>query len=263
LAFRLGMKFACTLAFLAILGRAPGAPPMALGNNESLTYHVSWAVVPGAGEIKVSAQATTSLTGTPLLRIVSTTATRGLARLLLPFSARAESLFDPVTGRLMWLGESSQNRREKAAHIVVFDYARRTANYTDGASDAGTAASTRALPMPDGNPTDLITCLLLARTWNLRPGEQHDALVLFNDDFYELTVHALGYEMVATPFGTFNALALDPRMEKTPLKGMFKRGSTVRVWISQDERHLPVRFQVHFKFGSGLATLVEYHPPTP
>jgi hypothetical protein len=42
---------------------------------------------------------------------------------------------------------------------------------------------------------------------------------------------------------------------------MFKRGSSVRVWISQDERRLPVKFLVDFKFGSGVATLVNYQPP--
>jgi len=141
---------------------------------------------------------------------------------------------------------------------VVFDYAKRMANYTNSLI----AGPVRALPMPPGNPTDLITCLLLARTWNLRPGEQHDALVLFNDDFYQLTIHARGYETLTTPLGTFNTLVLEPRMDKTPPLGMFKRGSTVRVWIAQDERRLPVRFQVHLKFGSGVATLVEYHPPT-
>jgi hypothetical protein len=42
---------------------------------------------------------------------------------------------------------------------------------------------------------------------------------------------------------------------------MFKRGSRARVWISQDAMHLPVRFQVEFKFGTGVATLTDYRPP--
>ncbi len=51
--------------------------------------------------------------------------------------------------------------------------------------------------------------------------------------------------------GTFMTQVLEPRMERTPPKGMFKRGSKVRVWISEDARRLPVRFKVEFKFGSG------------
>ena len=64
------------------------------------------------------------------------------------------------------------------------------------------------------------------------------------------------YEDLETSFGRFHTLVLEPRMDKTPPKGMFKRGSSVRVWISQDERHLPVRFEVEFKMGTGVATLV-------
>ena len=86
--------------------------------------------------------------------------------------------------------------------------------------------------------------------------------MLFDDDFYELTIHATGYESVRTPVGTFNALVLEPRMDKTAPKGMFKRGSTVRVWIAQDDHRLPVRFEVEFKIGTGTATLEAYRPPT-
>jgi Protein of unknown function (DUF3108) len=252
------MKFAGLAVFLFLLGSARAAPPsLALSDREELTYHVSWIVVPGAGEIKVSAQAVTDLSGHPQLRIVSTTSTRGLAYLLLPFKARAESLFDPASGRLLWLGESSQTRSRNAVHTVVFDYAKRTADYVSSVPPE----PARALAMPPGDPTDLITCLLLARTWRLRPGEKHDALVLFNDDFYELTIHATGYEDIVTPLGSYRTLVLEPKMEKTPPKGLFKRGSTVRVWIAQDPPYLPVRFQVQFKFGSGMATLVDYRLP--
>jgi hypothetical protein len=62
--------------------------------------------------------------------------------------------------------------------------------------------------------------------------------------------------------GFFNTVVLVPRMEKTPPKGMFKRGSTVRVWIeTDDDRRLPVRFEVGFRFGTGTASLIEYQPP--
>ena len=49
-------------------------------------------------------------------------------------------------------------------------------------------------------------------------------------------------------------------MEKTPPIGMFKSGSTVRVWIeTDDDRRLPVRFEVAFRFGVGTATLMDIH----
>lgn len=84
---------------------------------------------------------------------------------------------------------------------------------------------------------------------------------MFEEEPYVLTVHALRYETLRTSLGTFNTLVLEPRMEKTAPKGMFKRGSNVRVWISQDARRLPVRFEVEFRFGAGVSTLVQYTAP--
>jgi hypothetical protein len=237
---------------------AQAAGHLALGDNEHLTYHVSWVVLPGVGSIEISAHsAVDPVTGAPCLRVDTTTATVGIAHLLLPFEARSESLFDGFSGRLLSLDEYSVARRKTNNHRVRFDYSSGVAWYTTPPP----AATRRRLALPQGYPTDLITSLLTARTWNLRPGQTHDALVLFNDDFYLLTIHAIAYEDLETPLGTFHTLELEPRMDKTPPKGMFRRGSRARVWISQDARRLPVCFEVEFKFGTGIATLASYTPP--
>jgi hypothetical protein len=246
---RLILSLLLGLAGVRLLVASPG-PPLVPG--EQLKYSVSFAIVPGAGEITVAAEPSVS----GKLKITTTTATRRLARILLPFDATAESIYDVKTSRLQSLHERSQQRGKHNEHLVNFDYDARRASYV-----AMGATAPRFLTMPDGDPNDLITALLDTRSWNLKPGESRDALVLFNDDFYELTIHALRYEEVTTDLGTFNALVLEPKMEKTPPKGMFAKGSTVRVWISQDERKLPVKFEVDFNIGTGVAQLVEYTPP--
>lgn len=228
-------------------------------DGERLTYRVSWAVVPGAGEIKISANKETGPDG-DRLTITTTTATRRLARMLLPFDAESKSIFDLKTGRLTSLQETSTQREKRTEHRVTFDYAAHQATYVGSKSEG----APRVIAMPAGEPTDLIMGLLQTRTWNLAPGEKQDALVLFTNDFYELTIYHTRNEPVRTPLGEFQTMVLEPRMEKTAPKGMFKRGSTVRVWISQDERRLPVKFEVEFKIGTGTATLVAYEgPPAP
>jgi hypothetical protein len=242
----------CLLISL-VVGRANPSPPLQPG--EQLRYRVSWAVVLGAGEIKVEAVANAGDANEA--KIITVTSTRGLARLALPFDATAESIFNLKTGRLQSLHERSHTRSRYSEHVVTFDYSSQRALYANIGD-----TKPRALEMPDGSPTDLITSLLETRTWNLKPGESRDALVLFNDDFYQLTIHALRYEDVTTGLGTFHALVLEPRMEKTPPKGMFKKGSTVQVWIAQDERKLPIKFEVEFNIGTGTATLESYQPPS-
>jgi hypothetical protein len=243
--------------FVAVLCQAvvvahPGPP---LKPGEQLKYRVSWAIVPGAGEIVVSAKNNPEASGE--IDITTTTSTRGIARILLPFDATSDSYYDATTGHLMSLHERSHTRGKHAEHVVTFDYSSRRALYAEMG-----ATKPRSLSMPEGSPDDLITALLETRSWNLKPGEARDALVLFNDDFYELTIHALRYEDVDTAMGTLHALVLQPRMEKTPPKGMFRKGSSVRVWISQDERRLPLRFEVEFNIGTGVATLDGYQAPT-
>lgn len=228
-----------------LLFASPG-PPLVAG--EQFKFSVSWAKL-GAGEIVVDA----ALADEGLLKVTTSTATRRFARMLLPFDAVAASLYDVRTDRLVSLHERSTTRSKYAEHIVHFDYLGRRANYVDVPR-----AQTRRLEMPEGEPNDLITALLDTRRWQIKPGEKRDVLVIFDDDFYELTIHALRYEDVETELGSFRTIVLEPRMDKTPPKGMFRKGGSVRVWISQDERQLPVRFAVEFKIGTGVATLVSY-----
>ncbi len=247
------LAFAALLAAIASTAFAASGLPLRPG--EHLTFRVSWAVVPGAGEIKIDAA--TSAADPGQLVVTSTTATRGLAKLLLPFQARADSVFDLASGRLLSLHEKATTRSKPTERHATFDYERRESTYTRLVP----AEPARLLPIPAGDPVDLIMALLQTRTWDLKPGEKRDALVLFDDDFYELTIHALRYEEVRTHVGTFQTLVLEPRMERTAPKGMFKRGSTVKVWIAQNDHRLPVQFEVEFKIGTGTATLDAYRPP--
>jgi hypothetical protein len=244
------------ILFMGLSGATLPAEPLALHDGEQMTFRVGWGLFTGAGEIKIFARRE-SLAGLPQLRVITTTSTRGILKAFYPFRARSEAVFDIQTGRLLMSQETSASKRKETRQSLVFDYPHRTARYMNAVEPQKNAT----LALPPGDPMDLIMSLVETRNWNLQPGQQHDALVIFDNEFYALTLHAEGYENLRTPLGDFKTLVLVPRMEKTEPKGMFKHGSTVRVWISQDARHLPVRFQVEFKFGAGVATLVDYQPP--
>src|SRR4051812_45984862 len=102
------------------------AAETALAAGEQLTYSVRWAVLPGAGEIRIAA-AEHSTDGTPQISIITETETRGLAKSLMPFHARSESIFDLSTGRLDSLRESSVTRNKSADYLLRFDYESRHA----------------------------------------------------------------------------------------------------------------------------------------
>jgi Protein of unknown function (DUF3108). len=247
------------LAALCVLPAA-AAEQLGLREGEALTYRVSWGLFQKAGEIKITTAAETN-DGVPQTVVTTSTTTTGVLKRLFPFNARAESIFNRNTGRLDVHTEASASGKKRTNMALVFDYDAMTARYSDFVE---THKSTTVPIPPPGYPKDLITTLIHTRTWDLQPGEKQDADVVFEDDIYQLTIYALGYETVETPLGTFKTLKLEPRMEKTPPLGMFRRGSKVHVWIAvEDPRRLPVKFEVEFKFGAGVSTLIDYQPPEP
>lgn len=233
------------------------AANLPLRAGEKFTFRVGWGIFLHAGEISVAAKADRS-DNKPELVISTQTTTRGMLSKLFAFEARAESVFDVGTGRMLFHTEKSSSGRKNTSTLLQFDYAKSTAAY----SDLIDSSKNQTVPIPaDDHPLDLIGSLIATRDWNLREGEKRDVNVIFEEEIYELTIYAARTEKLRTPLGTFNTMVYEPRMEKTPPKGMFKRGSAVRVWISQDGERLPVRFEVEFKFGAGVATLTQYEAP--
>jgi len=267
---RAGFLFLAGLGWLsacATLAQPAEPEPIALHGGEFLHYRIAWGIFPKAGEIKISAEEIPMpLSGSggnngeaaspaaPVLRITTTTRTSGTLKNFFPFRAESRADFDLRSGLLRHSEERSESKRKQTGQQLRFDYAAGQAIYQNEVA----SEKSKALPLPPGQPMDLITSLVQTRAWDLEPGQSRDALVIFDDDFYELTIHATGYETLTTALGKFRTLVLEPRMERTEPKGMFRRGSTVKVWISQDARRLPVRFQVEFKFGSGIATLITH-----
>jgi hypothetical protein len=241
-------------------GRADdaAAAPHGIGNGESLTYSVRWGLIPSVGRIRISAETIGAGTNA-VLRVTTTTATWGLARGLFAFDARGESVYQLSSGLLLSSSAWSTYHNKEVKNTVTFNYGKMTATFTDDIHPE----KSKVMPMPSGDPSDLILALIQTRYWTLEPGQQRDALVIFQDQFYPLTIRPEDDpDYIFTTLGIFKTTVLVPRMEKTAPIGMFKKGSTVRVWITADDpRHLPVRFEVGFRFGTGTATLIDYEPP--
>jgi hypothetical protein len=250
--------FAAALSPCGAFAAEPAVPHIGLRNGESLTYSVRWGFLPSVGRIKIVADELGSGSDA-VLRVTTTTWTWGLARGLFPFDGRGESVYLANSGLLISSDEWSTYRNKVVKNSMAFNYGKMTAEFTDEIRPE----RSHTLAIPDGNPSDLILALIKTRFWDLAPGQQRDTLVFFEDQFYPLTIRAEPEpEVIFTALGFFKTIVLVPRMEKTPPIGMFKRGSTVKVWIETDDaRRLPVRLQVGFRFGTGTATLIEYQPP--
>ena len=246
---------AIAMLVVPALSANPG-PFRAFGDGETFTYRVSWGIFFHAGAIVISAHEETTADGHKAIRIATDTATRGIVRGFYAYNNRAEGLIDQATGRLILVREKGSDGRHFTDNETTFDYARMTAHYVDRAHPN----RTQDVPIPAGDPVDLISALVETRDWNLQPGEKRDVLVNFGNEFFPLALCAEAYEEVTTPLGTYRTLLIVPRMEKNP-KGIFKRGGQFKVWISQSGQKLPVKMQLKLGFGSATLLLTDYKKP--
>jgi len=231
------------------------APYTAFRDGEAFTYRVGFALFSRAGEITIRATATTQ-EGRDVMRVTTGTSSRGLVRGFYAFDNEAEVFIDRATGRIQLVRESGADPKRPTDSETRFDYEQRMAFHVDRVRKDRTTD----IPIPDGDPLDLISALVQTRDWDLKPGEERDVLVHFGRDLYPLAIRAEGYEDVRTPLGRYRTLMLVPRMKGEP-KGLFKRGGEIKVWIAQDDTKLPVKMQLVLKYGTASLLLSEYQAP--
>jgi hypothetical protein len=100
---------------------------------------------------------------------------------------------------------------------------------------------------------DSLSALYLVRTRPLKEGEPLDLEVVAGHHAYVLTVEVLDREAVKTPAGVFQTRRVHPKMkEDAPLKSQ----GDLWLWLTEDERKIPVMIRSKLKFGSLTARLV-------
>lgn len=234
---------------------APAASPLAMQPGEKLTFRVSWGPLGKAGEVAISAGLSGDL-DQPLTEVVVRTASAGLIRALYAFDGEARSLFDPEDGRLLSATATTRAKRKNTRASITLDHETARADYIDHLDNSRNTT----MSLPSGRAMDLVTSLVEARAWSLGPGDSREVSVLFDDEFYDITLHAVRYETVRTSNGRREALLVTPRMDDKP-RGIFKRGGEIRVWLDRAPPHLPLRFEVQTKAGTAVALLTDYRPP--
>lgn len=111
----------------------------------------------------------------------------------------------------------------------------------------------------DGIPPcvkDLFSALYSVRQTNLEAGSLTRVLVGENQTVKEVEVRVEKQERVSTPMGDYNAWRVNTI---AVLGGLFKSGGQFRMWLSADERRMPVKFEAKVSLGKVTGSLQEAH----
>ncbi len=142
-----------------------------------------------------------------------------------------------------------ENRHEggyKKSSDVVFDYDRLEARYKDG----------QTYPIPP-HVQDALSAFYYARTQSLPLGGSIVFDYHASRKSQPLEVKVLGREKIETPAGTFQCVAIEPLLKAG---GIFKNSGRLVIWITDDDRRMPVLMKSKVSVGSISVVLQEYRP---
>lgn len=105
---------------------------------------------------------------------------------------------------------------------------------------------------------DVVSAFYYARTFDfasMRPGQRTELHNFYKDSTYTLAVRFLGYQKISVDAGTFDCFLVEPMMTEG---GLFRAEGRILIWLSNDERRIPVKVSTKVPVGSIDAELREY-----
>ncbi len=256
---RVGLRVGLALILLAPLGAAPedsvqatapvGTTPVPVGTTpvpwqigEYFQFAIDWNGLNGGNSL-MQVQNIQRLDGRRVYRIVTKAESNSFVSKFYKVRDRAESYVDAESLFTRRFVKHLREGSYKQDTEIRFDQEAMKAVYADGASfdvparvhDVLSAFYyVRTLPLPDGATLVIPT---------------HD-----NKKSYQMEVKVLKRERIQVPAGTFNCVLVEPLLKS---EGVFRSKGSIYVWLSDDERRIPVLVKSKVPIGSISVTLTD------
>lgn len=226
-------------------------PRRAYAPGEYLAYRIAWAGLP-AGKASMSVVSGKSEDGRPVYWLVSITRSNRAVSLVYPVKDRVVSQVNPETNLPERIDVAQRHGRRERLRTIFYDQARhRATTHWQGREPV-------TMPIPP-RVQDIVSCLYYFRNRaNLAPGTAATIDVNDGKRNWQLTVRVEGRERVKVPAGSFDALRVEAEVR---FEGVFLDQGQVRLWLTDDVRHLPVQVSVKIPIGWVFAELTDMALP--
>lgn len=221
-------------------------PQVAFDVGERLVFDVGYSFIT-AGEAVMSIPAIDTLHNRPVYHVQFTVNTTPTFSFFFKVEDKYETLLD-VKGIFPW--KFTQRIREggyKRDFAAEFDQVNNWAYVED-----------KTYPVPP-YVQDVVSAFYYARTieyQGMRVGQKTYLENFYKDTTYPLAVKFLGYQRVSVDAGTFDCVLVEPLIKEG---GLFKSEGRVIIWLTNDERKLPIKVSTEVVIGTIDAELREYY----
>ena len=221
--------------------------PFYLG--ESMEYAVRYGGLP-AGSLEIGIDKLDTLEGRPAYHIVFKAESNRAISYLYDIASTEESWFDAREFySLRYRRESTENDKTRTKEYV-FDQRRQVRIEPDGDVSP---ASPRAV--------DQVAMFYYVRLLPLEPGAKFVLRNQADPDDNPLTIEVIKKERIRVPSGSYDVFVLN--LDVKTDGGIFKKGGENRIWVTTDDRHVPVKISSKIGIGSFEAELVDYSRGAP
>ena len=231
-----------------VLALAQQAIALPFEPGEELKLSVSFLSV-GIGEVNVSVHEDVD-SGVRIWPIRMQAHTHGLAAALYKLDSTLVSKFDPVTGRTVG-SESAENagnvRKTEVIHISGSSASIHRL-YNDYASDA-------VETIPPG-AMDIVGAVFSLRDKSLSAATEIRIPVFTGHKNWEMVARVVRHETLSTDAGSFDTIVVQCH---TFFDGKYATSGDLTVWLSNDDRRIPVQIEAPFVLGTMRASLATYH----
>ena len=108
------------------------------------------------------------------------------------------------------------------------------------------------------NTQDMISAFYSARCFDFSGAKEGDVFTInsfVDKEIFELKIKYTGKETIKTHLGKFKCLKFSPVIQKGRV---FKKEDDLKVWITDDKNHIPLRVQAELLIGSIKMDLTDY-----
>lgn len=219
--------------------------PFSIG--EEIQYTVRWEMIK-AGKAKFKILPLTTLKGEKVYHFLLEVKSSRYIDMLYKIRDRLEGFSNFEFSR-SFLYKKTQSGKDKRQVIVNFDWEKKTATY----SNFGGKRDPIQIPLETFDP---VTAFYKMRTLNFKTDQSLSFPVSDGKKCFIQKGEVIKKEKITLPSGIFDTYLLVIKVNH--FSGVFKKSEnpTVKIWVTADDRKIPVRIMVKVFIGSIIFDLV-------
>jgi hypothetical protein len=212
--------------------------------GEKLTFSVSWSDIVKAGTATLSVPGVKVFNGRKIYHIISTASSGPHVSTFFYTRDRIDVYLDAVDFTI-WKSEK---------HLVEGTYKNDEVIYFDPPNRTATRGVTTMRTLPE--PRDALGGFYYVRTLDLSVGGEITVNYADGKITKPIVVKVLRKEQVTVPAGTFDTIVIEPVLQET--EGIFKQEGRIWIWVTDDEKKMPVILKSKIAIGNIEVKLESY-----